>query len=148
MYRRNFYRSPWNDLNRLQREINELFSSTSPESHQVAPSYPALNLFTSDNEAILTAEIPGVNIKDIDIQVVGDKLSISGEILREPLKEGEKYHRRERGCGKFDRSMQLPFPVEINKIKASYEKGVLNIMLPRAEADKPKKIEIKTGPTK
>ena len=78
----------------------------------------------------------------IEISVVGDTLKVSGSRTPEDVGEG-KYHRRERSCGRFARSFQLPFQVEGDAVEASFERGVLHINLPRAEADKPKRIEVK-----
>jgi HSP20 family protein len=102
-----------------------------------------MNVWANPDGAVVTAELPGVNPEDIDVSVVGETLTLTGSRTPEELKEGEKYHRRERGQGKFTRTFQLPFPVEADKVEAVFEKGVLHISLPRAEADKPKKISIK-----
>jgi HSP20 family protein len=81
----------------------------------------------------------------LDIAVVENTLTLSGERTPAELAEGEVYHRRERGSGKFTRSFQLPFNVEANNVQAVYEKGVLRITLPRAEADKPRRITVKAA---
>lgn len=136
--------NPWQEIDRVQREMNRLFSSLYGSSRtQGAPSFPAMNVWTNPDGAVITAELPGVNPDDIDISVVGETLTLTGSRTPQELKEGEKYHRRERGYGKFTRTFQLPFTVEANKVEAVFNKGVLHISLPRAEADKPKKITIK-----
>ena len=70
---------------------------------------------------------------------------MSGARAPEDVGENAKYHRRERGCGRFARSFQLPFQVQGDAVEATFERGVLRIHLPRAEADKPKKIAVKAG---
>ncbi|MBN1993279.1 MAG: Hsp20/alpha crystallin family protein [Anaerolineae bacterium] len=150
MFRRPFgyygYRSPWVEMERLQREMNRLFSdSFSLAGGRTAPNYPAMNVWTNEDGAVVTAELPGINPNDIDISVVGDTLTLSGERQPEALGEGDKYHRRERGCGKFNRAFQLPFKVEADKVDAIFDKGVLHLSLPRAEADKPRKITVKSA---
>ncbi|MDT8271740.1 MAG: Hsp20/alpha crystallin family protein [Desulfomonilia bacterium] len=92
---------------------------------------------------IITSEIPGIDPADLDLSVTGDTLTIKG--IRKPLVlgEGETWHRRERGYGNFFRTVQLPYTVDGNKIDAQYTQGVLRIVLPRAEADKPRKISVK-----
>jgi HSP20 family protein len=75
--------------------------------------------------------------------VVGDTLTLSGTRRPDELQEGERYHRRERTSGHFSRTFQLPFRIEDKQVEAVFEKGVLHISLPRAEADKPKKIAVK-----
>ena len=71
MYRRYLYRSPRNDFNRLQREINELFSPPSYQKLHRAPCFPAVNVLADDDKALITAEVPGVNIKDVETKFVG-----------------------------------------------------------------------------
>lgn len=141
-YRR--YRVPpvWQEVERLQREMNRLMESFSPRRVQAAPSFPAMNLWVSEEGLIITAEVPGIKPEDIDISVVNDLLTISGERTPEQVEENVRYHRRERGCGKFARSIQLPFAVDANKVEASFENGVITINLPRKEEEKPKKIKV------
>lgn len=145
MIRRYGLRSPWREFEQLQREMNRAFSGTMPNfGPQVAPSYPAVNVWTNEDGAILNAELPGLTPEDIDISVVGQTLTLSGERRPEELGENDRYHRRERGQGKFVRTVELPFTVEAEKVEALFDKGVLQISLPRAEADKPRKILVKS----
>jgi HSP20 family protein len=88
--------------------------------------------------------MPGVNPNNIDIDVTGDALSISGERKPDEVAAEARYHRRERTYGSFSRTVQLPFMVDTSKVEANFKNGVLMINLPRAEADKPKKITIKS----
>jgi HSP20 family protein len=74
-----------------------------------------------------------------------DTLTVSGKRQSVNLEDGERLHRRERGYGEFTRTFQLPFNVEADAVEAAFEKGVLNIVLPRAEADKPKKITVQAA---
>jgi len=144
MYRR--YRIPmmWRDMDRMQREMNRMFETYVPAQIRQAPGYPAMNVWTNENGVKLTAEVPGVRSEDIDINVVGETLTLTGERKVDELKEGARYHRQERGYGKFTRSIQLPFPVDVNRVEATFKNGVLDIALPRAEADKPRKISVKS----
>ena len=138
--------TPWQDLDDWQRDMYRLFSNVFAGPRvQRAPSYPAMNVWTNQNGALLTAELPGVNPEDIDITVVGDMLTLTGVRPADKLQEGERYHRRERGYGKFTRTFQLPFSVQADKIEATFKKGILHIALPRAEVDKPRKISVKTA---
>lgn len=149
MLRRPFFdygvTSPWREMARLQREMNRLFDAFSLAGGRTAPSYPAMNVWTNDEGALITAELPGIDPDDIDISVVGDTLTLSGSRQPEELQEGETYHRRERSFGKFSRTFQLPFQVEADQVEASFKNGVLSISLPRAEQDKPKKIVVETA---
>ncbi len=140
------YWSPWREMERLRREMNSLLA-TFPESPEIrgGETYPAMNVWASEDGAIVTAELPGFDPEDIDISVVGDTLTLKGS--REPaeLQEGTTYHRRERGYGRFSRAFRLPFEVESDEVEAVFEKGVLSISLPRSEAEKPKKITVKAS---
>jgi len=133
--------SPWFEMERLQREMDRLFSGA---SLPFAQNFPALNLWTSEKDVIVTAEIPGIDPESLDISVLDETLTLSGTRTLEELKEGETYHRQERGHGRFTRTLVLPFKVNANKVTAVYERGVLNVTLPRAEEDKPKKIKVKS----
>ena len=146
MVRRPFatYASPWNEMRRMRREMDRLMNRASLGMTS-APCYPAMNVWTNEDGAIATAELPGFAPDDLDISVVGDTLTVSGNRAPEDVGEGARYHRRERGCGRFTRSFQLPFQVEGNAVEAAFENGVLRIELPRAEADKPKRITVKAG---
>ena len=146
MYRR-FYRIPsmWQNMDRLQWEMNRLFDDYSPSRLRPAPGYPALNVWTSQEGLNITAEVPGVSSDDIEISVVGDTLTLTGSRKPEELKEGARYHRQERGYGSFTRSIQLPYLVDVNKVEATFKNGILNITMPRAEADKPRKIVVKAA---
>jgi HSP20 family protein len=137
---------PWREVERLRREMNRLVADL-PSRYRVnmAAGYPAINVWTNEDGAIVSAELPGVNPGDIDISVVNDTFTLKGNRNRDECSEDVRFHRRERGCGGFTRSFQLPFQVEPGKVEATFDKGVLEITLPRAEADKPRKITIKAG---
>lgn len=144
MYRRYSIRPVWREMDRLQREMNRLFDTYTPTRQRPAPGYPAMNIWANEEGLSLTAEVPGVRSEDIDISVVGETLTLTGERKPDELKEGARYHRQERGYGRFTRSIQLPFPVNVNKVEATFRNGILNVNLPRAEQDKPKKIAVKS----
>ena len=145
MYRRFRKPSIWQEMDQLQREMNRLFDSPSRGRVITAPSYPAINIWTNDDEQLITAEMPGVHPEDINIDVIADALSISGERKPDEVAKDANYHRRERSYGSFSRTIQLPFMVDTNKVEANFKNGVLMISLPRAEVDKPKKITIKSS---
>jgi HSP20 family protein len=143
MYRRYRVPSVYREMDRLQREMNRLFEDTYPTRGRRAAGYPAMNVWTNDEGLIITTEVPGVKPQDIDVSVVGDTLTLSGSRKPDEIKEDSRYHRQERGYGDFTRSIQLPFPVNVKKVEATFQNGVLNISMPRAEEDKPKKITVK-----
>lgn len=131
---------PMGDMHRLQDEMNRLFSRVSVP---YAQNFPAIDIWAGEDKLVVTSEIPGVDVKDIDVTVVGDVLTLSGSREPEELGKDEGYHRQERAHGGFSRTVKLPFRVDSTAIEASYEKGVLTLTLPRPEEDKPRKIEIK-----
>jgi HSP20 family protein len=144
LYRRLPTQSVFSELDRLQREMNRLFERNSPRLRS-APNFPAMNVWTNEDGVLITAEIPGVSVEDIDISVIGETLTLSGERKPDLVEEDVRYHRQERGYGKFTRSLELPFRVDANAVEATFENGVLHITLPRAEVDKPKKISVKVA---
>ncbi len=144
MYRRFQPNSLWNEMDRLQREMDLLNSIFSPHRQASAQSFPAINLWSNEENAVATVEIPGVKIEDLDITITGDTLSLKGSREPNATTADAVSHRQERGCGQFMRSIKLPFPVESEKVEASLMSGVLQIKLPRASNDKPKKITIST----
>lgn len=144
MYRT--FRTPsfWREMDRLQRDMNRLFTQHSPSRLRTAPAYPAINIWANEDSQFVSAEMPGVHVDDIDISVNGDTLTISGERGSDDVPENAHFHRKERGFGKFSRTIQLPFVVDAEKVEASFKDGVLIITLPQIEAEKTKKISIKS----
>lgn len=145
MYRR--YRTPsiWREMDRLQQEMNNFFGDLPRRRLRKAPSFPAMNIWAAEHSAMVTAEIPGVSKDDLEINVTGDTLTISGVRKQDELPDEVHYHRQERTYGEFNRSMQLPYTVDINKVKATFKNGILSVDLPRVEAEKPKKITVKAS---
>ena len=127
------------EMMNLQREINRLFSNV---GETTTLDYPAINVWQEDNSIIVTTELPGIDPEEIDISVTGATLTLSGTNKADSIKEGETYLRQERELGNFQRNFQLPFHVDSQKIEAKYEKGILQITLPRLKEDLPKKIKI------
>jgi HSP20 family protein len=132
------------EMERLRREMNRLFSDWPARVQGTAPNYPAMNVWTNEDSAIVSAELPGVDLETIDISVEDEILTIRGERQRDEL-EGVTYHRRERRYGTFVRSFRLPFRVDADNVEATYTSGVLRIVLPRAEEEKPRKISVQAG---
>jgi HSP20 family protein len=104
-----------------------------------------MNMYAGDDDVIITSELPGVDPSGIELTVSGDTFTIKGSREAQELKSDERWHRRERPHGSFLRTVQLPYNVDSGKVVAEFSKGVLKIVLPRAEAEKPRKIAIKTG---
>ena len=139
------YGSAWGELDRLQREMNRLFEPLTGGGTPGQGDFPAVNVWTGEDNAVLTAELPGVDPDKIEVTVKDDTVTIRGNREPERLGEGETYLRQERGTGTFVRSFALPFHVDGDKVTAQYQKGILQLILPRREADKPKKISINAG---
>jgi len=132
---------PWRHLEQLQGALAQNLLGTRVEN---STPYPALNAWTNDHEAIVTAEIPGIDPARLDIQVVGDLLTLRGERENEPLSGSQAWRRRERLSGEFTRSLQLPFQVDAERVTARAAHGVLTLTLPRADQEKPRKIAVKS----
>ncbi len=138
--------SPWRDLQRLRREMNRVLADWPAQPGWAsAPSYPAMNVWMDEDHAVVTAELPGIKHDSIDISVEEDTLTLRGDRQPDNVDEGVVLHRRERRYGPFVRTFRLPFRVDAEHVEATFARGVLSISLPRADADKPKKIAIKAG---
>jgi HSP20 family protein len=140
----------WTDVDRYGRSLDlwrefdrmsKLFSEFSSPFARTA-EFPSVNVWSDGNEAVVTAELPGIEPSAADISVVGRTLTIKGSRTPERAGDDGSYHRQERWSGSFSRTIELPFQIDQNKVEARFSKGILEITLPRAEADKPKKISI------
>lgn len=129
---------PFGEFRTLNREMNRVFGGYAAGE----AVFPALNVWSNDEAAILTAELPGVDPEKVDINVVKNLVTIEGEREAESAGDDVERHRTERGSGRFSRNVRLPFEVENIQVTAGYKHGVLTVTLPRAEATKPRKIEI------
>lgn len=109
------------------------------------PVFPAVNVWQGDEAVAVTAELPGVEPADIDISVKENVLTITGERKAPQVPEGARWHRNERGFGKFSRTVRLPYAATDDKVEARMANGVLRIVIGRPEEDKPRKIEIKAA---
>lgn len=122
----------------------EVFGRTNGRSFRVG-AYPPLNVWDDDNNLYVEAEVPGMELDELEIFVNGDdQLTIQGE-RKQPDGEERAWHRQERGYGKFARLIQLPSDVESEKVAAEYQDGVLLVTLPKKEEAKPRRIEVQTG---
>lgn len=144
-----FGADPFDNIVRLQQALTRSLEQpyfglgSTPSGRGV---YPALNVFEEDGgEAIvLKAEVPGMDREKLEVEAVGNRLSVAG--VREiPSPEGEfRYHRRERPAGEFRRVFRLPYEVDREKAEASYRDGILTVRLEKAEAAKPRQIQVKS----
>ncbi len=108
-----------------------------------AVTYPAVDLWQDENCLYVEAELPGIQIADLEIYVTGgNQLTVSGE-RKPPTVEGGAWHRQERGYGKFSRLLALPCDVKTDEVEADLKDGVLTVKLPKSEAAKPRRLAIK-----
>jgi HSP20 family protein len=142
-------RSPWGDMMTLREAMDQLFeeSFVRPERRMGASSLERpfrlpLDVYTTPEEIVITASLPGLTPDEVDIVIEGDTLTIRGE-LRAPL-ENVDYLFQERTAGPFSRTLTLNVPVEANKAEAVFENGVLTLTLPKAEETKPRTIKVKS----
>jgi len=138
---------PYRDIVTLRDRMNRLFEDMPTlrgEEKDLAASAwaPAVDIYETENEVVLTAEIPGVDEKDIEIKVEDDTLTIRGERKFEKETKEENFHRIERAYGSFFRSFALPSYVDHDKIEAEHENGVLRIRMPKKAELKPRKVKI------
>ncbi len=107
--------------------------------------FPALNLWEDNENLYAECELPGVRSEDLDVSVVGNELSIKGR--RTDAGEPQAtFHRRERGCGPFARTVQVPSEIDSDRVQANLREGILRITLPKAESAKPRKVQVRTSP--
>jgi len=103
--------------------------------------YPPVNIFEKGGDLVLVAELPGIKKEDLQLQVKENTVRLAGERVVN-YGENSSYHRIERNSSKFERTLKLPINVGADQVKAEYKDGILVIFLPRAEADKPRRIAI------
>lgn len=137
---------PLDSLTHIQREMSDLLdflSSTPPKGTYINAEFPPIIVSTSGDNVIVRAEIPGIKVNDLDVQVVNDVLTIKGERKTSIEVSKMTYLRRERPYGTFARAIVLPERVDAEKVAASYKNGVLVVTLPKAPESKPKQVIIK-----
>ena len=136
----------WRNFNRLHDEMNRLFDRYGTDGSNwptPAVSYPALNVWEDADHLYAEAELPGMELNDLEIFVTGDnQLSIKGE-RKTPTFEDATWHRQERGFGQFTRVITLPVPVDAGRVSAAFSQGVLTITMPKSESAKPRRIQVK-----
>jgi HSP20 family protein len=135
----------WNQLHQFQNEMNRLFDRWNDGGRGATgvATFPPVNVWEEGDAVLVEAELPGLDLKDLEIYVTGgNQLTVKGE--RKPLSfEQGVWHRQERGYGHFTRSLTLPFPVDADKVDARLENGVLLVRLAKHESARPRKIQVK-----
>jgi HSP20 family protein len=138
---------PFRELNIMQERMNRLFDDAGRGWRGDEPSSttawsPAVDIYETENEIMVQAELPGVDRKDIVLNLEKNVLTLKGERHFEKETKQENYHRIERAYGGFSRSFSIPAIVDEEKIRADYKDGILKIALPKKEQVKPKQIQI------
>jgi HSP20 family protein len=139
---------PFRDLGLLQDRMNRLFDDagrgwrTNDEPAATTSWSPAVDIFETEGEIVVRAELPGMERKDITLHLENNVLTLRGERKFQKETKDENYHRIERSYGNFSRSFSIPATVDEEQIRADYKDGVLKIALPKKEQAKPKQIRI------
>ncbi|MCX7831875.1 MAG: Hsp20/alpha crystallin family protein [Actinobacteria bacterium] len=137
---------PWRELLNMRDELDRIFERffvpSEIESRELTWS-PSVEMYETDNELVVKAELPGLSSKDVDITLTDDALTIKGEKKESEEVKGENYYRKETRYGSFHRTIPIPLPIKKEDVKASFKDGVLEIRLPKAkESTKGIKIKI------
>lgn len=135
---------PWGDLAALQRDVNELFGRTFGMTRRTS-MVPPVDAHRTETGLCVRMELPGMRLQDIEISVHDRQLVVSGEREAEEKIEEERWVRRERSYGKFQRAFTLPEGVSADQITATFENGVLQLDIPNPPERQPRKIQIGGG---
>ena len=140
--------NPWREMNTLQHRLNHLFDDSlfqpgrSEDDLSLGTWQPVVDMYDENDRIIIKAELPGMEKKDISVDVKDRVLTLSGERNYDNEVKEENYYRRERAYGKFQRTFSLPADVDSDKIKADFKDGLLKIEVPKPEKQKPKEITV------
>jgi len=154
MANRNNLPGPWNDLNRVQRRINRIFDDFFTESYPALPTSgfgqqevfsPLSDIEETDNQYLLSVDLPGLKKEDVKIEVRDRQLIVSGERKSENREEAKGRVSTERWYGSFVRSFMLPDGINADKVEADFEDGVLKLKVPKTVSSTVKQIPIKSG---
>lgn len=142
---RSSFAHPFSQLENLRRQMDRLSEAFGPgfSALPAAGVFPPISLSEDRDNYYLDAELPGVKADALDIQADAKSLSLSGERKIETENDNVKYHRKEREAGKFSRMVSLPGEIDADRIEAQLKNGVLEVVIPKAEAVKPRQITIK-----
>lgn len=139
--------NPSNSIFTLRGDVDRLFDNFFSDRMSPSESFsnitPVVDVEETDQDFLITAEIPGMRKEDIKITFENNYLTLSGEKKSKKDHKEENFHHLERRYGKFSRTLAIPVGVMLDKIEAQYEHGILSIKIPKAEEAKPKQIEVK-----
>ncbi|MDX1960076.1 MAG: Hsp20/alpha crystallin family protein [Leptospiraceae bacterium] len=135
----NLTRNPfWNEVNRLQEELENSFWQVGSSKFY---SYPSVNVYSGENEAIVHALVPGYSPEDLEITIEGSVLKLKSTKKEDSGNEWEVV-KKEFIDRSFEREFELSFKIDLEKVQANFKNGILTIVLPKQESEKPKKIQI------
>ncbi len=134
--------NPWRDLARVQREMDQIFQRAGRPAAEVDPP---VDVWVGEDEATVRAELPGVAPDGIEISIEDDVLCLRGNRKVEAPAGEARWHLREREGGDFRRKLRLPFRIDSRAVAARFSDGILEVKLPRAEADKPRRIAVQAA---
>ena len=139
---------PFRDIISLRERMDKLFEDSlsrfrTPDE-ETMPTFwsPAVDIYETDEHIVLKAELPGVDRKEVSVEVKDNTLLLKGERKREKELKEENFHRIERSYGTFMRSFSLPVTVKQDEVKARFKDGILEVTLPKAEVAKPKQVKV------
>ncbi len=138
---------PFQEMESLQRDMNRLFDRlATADGESLRQSFvPAAEIHEASDAINLSLELPGMDAKDLDIQVTADAVSISGERKEQTKTEEKGMTRTEFRYGRFQRVIPLPVRIQNTNVKANYKDGILNLTLPKAEEEKNKVVKVNLG---
>ena len=139
---------PMRELDSLQGELNRAFDTFfGARGNDVRGRrwIPAMDLVETDDHLVLRADLPGMSEEDIEIEIKDNVLTVSGERKAEEEKREEGYYRVERAFGSFSRSLTLPEGVKVDAVTANFDRGVLEVSVPKPEERKPQRVQIGKG---
>ena len=135
---------PFRSLTDIQSEMNRMFDTVFDQSTPAGERAwaPRCDLRETKDDVVVTFELPGISEKDVHVSILGETLTVKGERRWDDNAKDDNYHRVERAYGSFERTLELPVPVQMDKVKATYRDGLLTITLPKSEELKPKEIKV------
>src|SRR5262245_35650266 len=133
---------PFREFNALNERATNFLGRNFDAPLSTTVWNPSVDIFENDNEIVLKAELPGMDVKDIEVRLENNVLALKGERRFEKEAKEENYHRIEREYGAFSRAFTLPAAVNVDKATAEYKEGILKVTVPKKEEVKPKPIKI------
>jgi HSP20 family protein len=138
---------PFDDLASLRESMDKLFEDfftrrPGPRAATLAVWQPAVEVFDTEHDVVVRAELPGIDPKDVEITVTEDVLTIKGQAKQSHEEKSQNYFRRELRYGAFSRSLALPGGVQGDQAKATYRNGILEVRVPKSEKAKPKSVKV------